>query len=119
MIVERRKFVRIPEHAEISYEIKPDSKTGSFLTRDISQGGIRFFVHEFIPEKTVLKIRLTLKKIFFSFEAFVKVMWITEDAFNDRYEIGVEFTDMPKPVAERLIAYINYIRTSFPDDKSV
>ena len=46
-------------------------------------------------------------------------MWITEDTFNDRYEVGVEFTDMPKPVAGRLIAYINYIRASFPDEKPV
>ena len=39
---ERRRFVRMPEEATISYKILPDPKIEMFFTKDISQGGIRF-----------------------------------------------------------------------------
>jgi len=107
---DRRKFERIPENSEISYEVTPDPKTEHFVTKDISGGGIRFFVHEFIPENSILKIRLTLRKISLSFETFVKVVWITEDHINERYEVGVEFLEVPKDVALHLIDYIKFIK---------
>ena len=47
-----------------------------------------------------------------SFETFVKVIWVTEDHLNDRYEIGVEFLEMPKGIAQRLLNYINYIKNT-------
>lgn len=107
---ERRKFVRIPEHAQISYQILNSQKEYSSLTKDISQGGIRFWVQEFIPENTHLKIKCTLEKISFSFEAVVRLAWITEDSFSEKYEVGVEFLDIPKKAAERLVEYIDYVR---------
>ena len=105
-MLERRRYVRIPENSQISYRILPDIKTKAFLTRDISQGGIRFFVHEFIPANSNLQIRLALEKISFSFEAFVKVIWTRKDAHSERYEIGVEFMNIPKKAADHLIDYI-------------
>lgn len=109
---ERRRFIRIPESLQIAYKVVPEVKTKDYLTKDISQGGIRFFVHEFIPKDNFLKVRLTLKKISFSFEAFVRVVWIREDIRNERFEIGVEFINIPKEAAERLIDYIKYILES-------
>jgi len=108
---ERRKFIRVPDNSQISYEIMPRPKVGGFFTRDISQGGIRFFVHEFIPKNSLLKIRLTLKKISFSFEAVVKLVWVREDARADRYEVGVEFINIPKKAADNLISYIKNVLT--------
>lgn len=106
---ERRRFVRITEDSPISYEVLSDAKSGDFITKDISQAGIRFFVHDFIPKGTLIKIRLILKKITFSFEAIVRVVWIEEDFRNDRYEIGVEFVNISKQASEYLIKYIKDI----------
>lgn len=105
---ERRRYVRIPESSQISYEVIPCLKSENYITKDISEGGIRFLVHEFIPKDSVLKIRLTLKKITFSFEAVAKIMWIRQLPHNDKYEVGVEFMDMPKKAAEYLV---NYVKT--------
>ena len=108
---ERRKFVRIPENLPISYKLMPSIKTEEIITQDISQGGLRFFVYEFVPKNNFLKIRITLKKIYFSFEALVRVVWIKEQPLAERYEVGVEFINMPKETAERLIDYIKkYLR---------
>ena len=93
-MIERRKFIRIPQASEISYEIAGDPKTKSFLTKNVSQNGICFFVHEFIPVGTILKVRFSLKT--FSYEGFVKVVWCMEDTRDDRFEVGAGFINIPK-----------------------
>jgi len=108
-MIERRRYVRIPESSQISYEVMPSIKIKDNITKDISEGGIRFFVDEFIPKNSLLKIRLTIEKITFSFEAVVKLIWIREVPRTDRYEIGVEFINMPKKATEY---FIDYIKTS-------
>jgi len=112
-MLERRKFIRIPESSQISYEILSELKARDYLTRDISQGGIRFFVHEFIRRNSILKIRLTLAKTTFYFEALVKVVWISEDTLSERYEVGVEFVDIPQNATEHLIDYIRSVLKNF------
>lgn len=95
-MIERRRYVRIPESSQISYEVMPNTKTKDYITKDISQGGIRFLVHEFIPKDSLLKIRLNLEKITFSFEAVGRLVWTRELPRSDKCEIGVEFVNMPK-----------------------
>ena len=72
---ERRRYVRVPADAQVSYRVIPDVRIKEHLTKDISQGGIRFLVHESIPKGKSLKIRLVHPKHSFSFEALVKVAW--------------------------------------------
>ena len=118
-MLERRKFIRIPESSQISYEILSELKAGDYLTRDISQGGIRFFVHEFIRRDSILKIKLTLAKTTFYFEALAKVVWISEDTLSERYEVGVEFVDRPQNASEHLIDYIRSVLKNFnPNDNN-
>jgi c-di-GMP-binding flagellar brake protein YcgR len=93
-MIEKRKFIRIPKSLQISYEISNNPKAQSFLTRNISQGGASFFTREFIPRETILKIRFALPE--FSYDGFAKVIWISEDFRDDRFEVGVEFMGMPK-----------------------
>ena len=92
-MIERRKFMRIPQSTEISYEIADKPEIHAFLIRNISQGGISFFVHKFIPQGTILKIRFSLVE--FSYDGFVKVAWIREVTYNEKYEVGAEFMNMP------------------------
>lgn len=106
---ERRKFIRIPDQSEISYKVLPNPKTAMFSTRDIGQGGLRFFVEKHIPQDSLLEIRLTIKEIPFSFKSVVKVKWIKEEPYGDRYEIGVEFVNIPKEATEHLIQYIQTV----------
>jgi len=103
---ERRKFVRISESSQISYQLVQDKKAGDYLTRDISQGGLRFFVHEFIPVNSMLKIRVNLEKQLFAIEAVVKVAWVKEIPLSERFEIGVEFVNIPIDVTQSIIEYI-------------
>ena len=103
---ERRKYVRIHESSQITYELLPGESMKEYATKDISQGGIKFLTREFIPKGSRLKIKLNLYKKFFSFEALVKCAWINKIRYNEEYEVGVEFIDMPPAAAAHLISYI-------------
>ena len=103
---ERRQYIRIPESTEILYRRVPDTRSSGYLTKDISQSGIRFFIHEFIPVKSILKVRVRLKKNYYTFEALAKVQWIKEDITGNRFEIGVEFTEISTEAARCLVDYI-------------
>ena len=103
---ERRRFARIPEQTEIAYRILPDTKTLRFITRNVSEGGIGFFSREFIPNNSLLEIRITLNKIPYSFIALVKSKWITEKPYNYMYDTGAEFADIPREASRRVKEYI-------------
>ena len=103
---ERRRFVRVPGNLRLSYKIIPNVKIGESITKNISEGGLRFFVNEFIPKNNFLKIRMTLGKKCFSFEILTRVAWIREDSLFARHEIGVEFINMPKETTEALVDFI-------------
>ena len=103
---ERRKYIRIPERSHISYKIITGKKADEYITRDISKGGIRFLVHDFIPKDSILKIKLTLYKTSVTFEAVVRTIWIKQIPYSDQYEIGVQFIDIPSGAVSHLIDYI-------------
>ena len=74
-MLERRKYVRIPESLPVSYRILPKVNVVNFASRNLSQGGIRFYVSVSPPEKSVLKIRITIEKAALSFETLVQMRW--------------------------------------------
>lgn len=103
---ERRRYVRIPERSQISYKVIAKTKIETYLTKDIGQGGLRFFINDPVPKDSLLEIELTQKGIPFSFRAIVKAKWIRKEPHSDRYEVGVEFINIPKQATEHLRDYI-------------
>ncbi|MFC1514419.1 PilZ domain-containing protein [Candidatus Omnitrophota bacterium] len=108
-MMERRRYIRIPERQKISYKVLPDRKAQGLLTRDISQGGIRFLVHTFIPPESLLEVRISFEQVLFSFESTVRVVWVERQPHSERYEVGVEFTNLPKKANQYLVDYITTI----------
>jgi len=103
---ERRRYIRVPECLQVDYEVLPAEAIRKYITRDISQGGIRFLTHEFIPKGSCLRIRVTFPKTLFSFESLVRCMWIREVPYAEEFEVGVEFIDLPLEIMEYLTHYI-------------
>ena len=106
MQLERRKYLRVPEEAEITYKVLPDFKTSMFITKDIGQGGLCFYVQEAIAENTLLEVRFNVEKIPFSFKTIVKARWLKRVPNAECYEVGVEFVNMPDHAAQHLMQYI-------------
>ena len=103
---ERRRFIRIPESLQITYRQAQQPKSSKFITKDISQKGIRFFVHDFVPINSILRIKIEIKKMLFSFEAIARVIWIKKEPYSNRYEVGAQFSEIPKDSLSYLIEYI-------------
>lgn len=103
---ERRQYVRIPESSTISYKCVPQEKIADYMTMDLSQGGLRFKVHEFVPKGSYLKIRLKLANTLIAFEAMVKLVWCSKISGSNEYEIGVQFVDIPPHAVQHLMGYI-------------
>ena len=61
-MTDKRKFNRILESAEITYRSLSKVKTKGTLSKDISKGGLKFIVREFIPKDSMLKIKINLKR---------------------------------------------------------
>ncbi len=99
---ERRRYARIPENSQISYEVIPDEKVIGYVTKDIGKGGLRFLVHNFIPKDSHLKVRVTFQKTSFSFEAMARLVWIKKLSYGTGYEAGVEFVNMSPKTAKYL-----------------
>ena len=104
---ERRQYVRIPDESEITYKVLSEPKINMFFTKDLSRGGIRFFIQDAVPQNSLLEIRLTLEKIPFSFRTIVRTKWVRKVAHSERYEIGAEFVNLPEDANEYLIRYID------------
>jgi len=93
-MLERRKFIRIPQSAKIAYKIASYPRSRSSVSRNVGKGGINFYAPEFIPVGTVLRIQFSLKEQ--SYDGFARVIWFTEEPRNERYIIGATFMNMPK-----------------------
>jgi c-di-GMP-binding flagellar brake protein YcgR len=106
-MLDKRRHKRITEHTSIAYRLPFRNLPEKFLTRDISQSGVMFLAHEFIPESTVVDIVVNLTKIPFSFQVYSRVKWARKDPSGDRYEVGVEFMNLSKNAKDRLVKYID------------
>ena len=96
----------MPENSEVSYRIVNSSKSKRFIGRDISRGGVRFYVHEFIPKGSVLRLKISPADKSFYFESLVVVKWIREYPRSGYYEIGTEFIDMPLSAVKGIIRLV-------------
>ena len=103
---ERRRFLRIPESLPLTYELLLDQQIDGCITKDISREGVRFFIHKFVPKYSLLKIRIVLKKVSFSIEALVRVIWIRRAAKRQGYEVGAEYVSIAPEAVKRLSDYI-------------
>ena len=114
---ENRKYVRIDEKAQISYSVIPTSKWSQYTTLDISQGGIRFFVHSFVPKGSHLRVKIIFSRSNVTIEATVRIAWIRKTPYSERHEVGAQFIDISSKAADNLTDYIrSFVNTNFDKD---
>lgn len=87
---ERRNFKRFRLAQPVQCRLNDlESEHGS-LSCDISEGGIRLNIAQFLPlnAEIPLQIKLDAERIF---ECRGRVMWIQRIPFSERYQAGLEF----------------------------
>ena len=89
---ERRSFHRFHRAQPVWFQLKDPSQFGGSLSCDLSEGGIRVHLRDFIPLNTELTLQIQLAD-----ESIVecpcRVAWVEKNRFNDRYQAGLEFVE--------------------------
>ena len=91
---ERREFKRASLKEPVRFEFKDPQHFGGCVSGDISAGGIRLRVYDFIPLGTELTLEVQLSSNrMVSCEG--QVVWVEKIAFGDDYRIGLKFVNTP------------------------
>ena len=89
---ERRHFNRIPQANSVRFELKDPRQFGGCLSCDLSEGGIRVRLNDFVPLDTEMTLQIHL-----SDEGMVecpcRVAWVEKSRFGDYYQAGLEFVE--------------------------
>jgi hypothetical protein len=100
----QRLFPRFQFQEPVGYQQEFAEQSGS-LARNISLGGIKLTVHEFVPMGTLLEMQIHLDHPSRDVLVKGKVMWIKELFSGESFEVGVEFIKEAQPV-EAIGTYI-------------
>lgn len=107
---EKRKYTRVQGSVELSYRILTNIRAKGSITKDVSRGGMRLYVNDFLPKGSLLQLVLNLKEMHFSFDALARVKWIKKKTNSNNYEIGVEFIEVPDEGLKQLSRYLRLNR---------
>jgi len=102
---EKRKFPRVPLKVELQCQIRGINQSNRAITNDIGLGGLSFTNEGFIPTDTLLNLEIRLLSKTLSTTA--KTVRVILLPFSDRYNFGVEFTDLDTKQRDYLEDYLN------------
>jgi len=107
-ITERRRFQRIDSNLPLRYKnIKTATVPLGSLTKDISEGGIRFKTNEFISLACRLVVEITLPTVQRPIKAISKVAWIRKLSPGEQYELGNQFLEISKEDRSVITDYVS------------
>lgn len=97
---ERRGSTRAVLKQPVQFSLKDPFKSLGTLSCDISEGGLRVKLNDFIPLETELLLQLDLGESQM-IECVGKVKWVSQIPFMDWYQAGVEFVETDAMVSSR------------------
>jgi c-di-GMP-binding flagellar brake protein YcgR len=110
-VVEKRRFQRIDSNLPLRYKnIKTGTVPMGSLTRDISEGGIRFKTNEFISLACRLVVEITLPTMQRPVKAISKVAWIRKLSSGEKYELGNQFLEISKEDKGIITDYVSRLK---------
>ena len=106
---ERRKYERVKTHVPVRYRKLRDGAGvpgESSITKNLSEGGIRFRTAEFISMACRMILELDIPMFTKPIKAISKVAWIRKAPSGDDYEVGNQFLEMSKKDRELISEYV-------------
>lgn len=107
-IKERRRFSRINARLPLQYKDiqRPIETYSGTLTRDISEGGVRFISNEFLSIFTRLLLEISVPSFSRPIKVISKVAWIQKFPRTNQYNVGVQFMDVTEEDKKHLASFI-------------
>lgn len=96
-VSERRKFARVQSDFPVQQRLMPQGNTQRIhnsISNDLSEGGIQLSSFYFYPVNSKIMIEVFLAWDEEPVHATGKVIWIEQIPHQERYRIGVEFSDL-------------------------
>ena len=112
-VVEKRRFQRIDSNLSLRYKnIKTATVPMGSLTKDISEGGVRFKTNEFISLACRLVVEITLPTMQRPIKAISKVAWIRKLSSGEQYELGNQFLEISKEDKSLITDYVSRLNSA-------
>jgi c-di-GMP-binding flagellar brake protein YcgR len=106
-VVEKRRFQRMNSNLPLRYKnLKTATVPMGSITKDISEGGIRFKTNEFISLACRLVVEITLPMAPKPIKAISKVAWIRKLSSGEQYELGNQFLEISKEDRTLITDYV-------------
>ena len=107
-VKERRRHPRVNAHLPLQYKDvqRPIETYSGTLSRDISEGGVRFISNEFLSIFTRLLLEVSVPSLSRPLKAISKVAWIQKIPRSNQYNVGVRFMDMTEEDKKQLNSFI-------------
>lgn len=88
----RRSFRRVECRSLVKFKVKDSAEPSGCLARDISDGGIKINLNDFVPlnSEVNIEVQLVAQRIV---DCVARIVWIEKMPFMDRYQAGLEFYD--------------------------
>lgn len=107
-VPERRQYPRVNTTMSIQYRgirQASDSIMGA-IARDISSGGIRVLVNEFVSVFTRLVVEVAIPSTPKPVRVISKVAWIQKRPHGEQYEVGMQFLDMAEEDRRNICEFV-------------
>jgi len=105
---ERRQQPRINTAMSVRYRgiRQTDDSVVNAISKDISAGGVRLLVNEFISVFTRLVLEIAVPSAPKPIRAVSKIAWIYKKPYGEQYEIGAQFMDMSEEDKKDVFSFI-------------
>ncbi|MFC1644180.1 PilZ domain-containing protein [Candidatus Omnitrophota bacterium] len=108
--IDKRKYPRVKTHIPVRYRKLRDGagfQGASSISKNLSEGGIRFRTAEFISMACRMILELDIPMFNKPVKAISKVAWIRKSPSGDDYEVGNQFLEMSKKDKELISEYVD------------
>jgi Tfp pilus assembly protein PilZ len=111
---EKRLFPRTRLSDSVLYQLNDLGEQIGSLSADISEGGLRIKVNDFIPLGREIRLQIKIS----SSQTIVcsgKVVWVQKERYSDRYQAGISFESPEYNFGEgreQVRKYVNRINQS-------
>ncbi|MDD4957641.1 MAG: PilZ domain-containing protein [Candidatus Omnitrophica bacterium] len=107
---DNRRFERVTTHIPVKYRKiggSPGESGVGTITKNLSEGGVRFRAPEFVSRACRLLLELDMPMFNKPVKAISKVAWIRKLPSGTDYEIGNQFLEISRQDKELVSEYVN------------
>jgi c-di-GMP-binding flagellar brake protein YcgR len=115
-VKEQRRFQRVNARVPVQFKDiqRPIETYSGTLTKDLSEGGVRFIASEFLSVFTRLLVEISVPSFSRPIKAISKVAWIQKQPRGMQYNVGLHFLDMTEEDKKHLGSFIAKSPTNRP-----